>query len=58
MKLICFLYIRISLQKKIRYKNAKIKNENNNIKKNMFIPDVKIKIDQLKKINNVCPISG
>ena len=31
---------------------------NSENKKIMFIPDVKIKIDQLKKTNRVCPISG
>ena len=28
------------------------------IKRMIFIPDIKIKTDQLKKTNNVCPISG
>ena len=28
------------------------------IKKIMFIPDIKIKTDQLNPINNVCPKSG
>ena len=27
-------------------------------KKMIFIPEINIKTDQLKKINNVCPISG
>ena len=28
------------------------------IKKIIFIPDINIKTDQLKKTNRVCPISG
>ena len=28
------------------------------IKKTTFIPDMKIKTDQLKKTNKVCPMSG
>ena len=28
------------------------------IKKIMLIPDIKIRTDQLKKINSVCPMSG
>ena len=37
----------------IKYKNIKFKNKNNIPNKIILIPDVKIKIDQLKKINNV-----
>ena len=36
----------------------KIRDKNKIIKKNIFIPDVKIKIDQLKKTKSVWPISG
>ena len=32
--------------------------ENNIVKKTIFIPDTKIKIDQLRKTNKVWPISG
>ena len=28
------------------------------VKKTIFIPEMKIKTDQLKKTNNVCPMSG
>ena len=28
------------------------------IKKTIFIPDIKIRTDQLKKTNKVCPMSG
>ena len=35
-----------------------IKLENNIVKKTIFIPDTKIKIDQLRKTKKVCPISG
>ena len=36
----------------------KIKDKKKAIKKIIFIPDAKIKIDQLKKTKSVCPISG
>ena len=38
--------------------NAKIKDRNKIIKKIILIPDVKIKINQLKKTKRVWPISG
>ena len=44
--------------KKTKYINTKIKDKNKTIKKIMLIPEVKIKIDQLKKTKKVCPISG
>ncbi len=44
--------------KKIKYDNTKINEKNEIVKKIIFIPEVKIKIDQLKKTNSVCPISG
>ena len=44
--------------KKIRYDNTNIKDKNKIIKNIILIPEVKIKIDQLKKTNKVCPISG
>ena len=34
------------------------KTELETAKKTMLIPEIKIKSDQIKKINNVCPISG
>ena len=44
--------------KKIKYKKTKINNINNIPKKIKLIPEVKIKIDQLKNTKRVCPISG
>ena len=44
--------------KNIKNKKEKIKLKNNIVKKTIFIPDTKIKIDQLRKTNKVWPISG
>ena len=44
--------------KKIKYENTKTNDRNKIIKKIILIPDVKIKIDQLRKTKRVWPISG
>ena len=42
----------------MRYISIATKEKNKTNKKMIFIPDVKININQLKKIKRVCPISG
>jgi hypothetical protein len=44
--------------KKTKYENTNIKSKNKINKKTILIPEVKIKIDQLKKTKRVCPMSG
>ena len=40
------------------YENIKVKKKNKKVKKIILIPEVNIKIAQLKKTSKVCPISG
>ena len=44
--------------KKTKYENTNIKSKNKINKKTILMPEVKIKIDQLKKTKRVCPMSG
>ena len=45
-------------QKKIKYKKTEIKVNKSTTKKIILIPEVKIRINQLRKTKKVCPISG